>query len=83
MTNSVQLSPAGAEAARRQQLLTVSELQWRARVSHKTLWLARTGQPIGLVSAKKVARALRVPLRTLIASEPWPDDKAQPAAVAR
>ncbi|UCG88209.1 MAG: helix-turn-helix transcriptional regulator [Gemmatimonadota bacterium] len=54
------------EAARRARLLTLSELQKRAGIGVKTLWMARTGRAVGLGTAKAIARALRVPARSLV-----------------
>ncbi len=66
MKNSVSLDRGAVEQARRQALLTVGGLQVRTRLSQKTVWLARTGKPVGLAAAKKLAKALRVPLRRLL-----------------
>ena len=59
------LSRSACETARRASSLSVSELAQRAGVCTKTLWLARNEKPIGLPSAKKIARALRVSLASL------------------
>jgi len=65
--NAVTLNTDAVETARRAALLTVGDLQRRARLSQKTVWLARTGRPIGLVSARAIARALHVHLVSLVA----------------
>lgn len=62
----VKAVPEQVEAARRQRLLGVGELARRARVSGKTIWFFRTGQPVGIEKARAIARILRVGLEALV-----------------
>ena len=61
-------------------MLGVGDLERRTRLSHKTIWLARTGRPVGLGAARKIAKALRVSLRSLLATPdtPAPSDAKEP-----
>jgi transcriptional regulator with XRE-family HTH domain len=65
--DTVRLEAGGVEAARRARLLTIGELAERASCSVRTLRSARTGRPIGLPTAKRIARALGVGIRSLLA----------------
>lgn len=64
------LDPDALDRARRARLLTIGELEQAARCGNKSLWRARRGEAIGLPLAKRVAKALRAPLRDLLAGEP-------------
>jgi len=58
------------ERARIGRLLTLGDLKQRAGICDQTLQKARHGRAVGLHTAKRIAKALRAPVRSLIAESP-------------
>lgn len=54
--------------AERERLLSCAELCECAGCSGKSLWLFRTGRPVGVAVARRIAAAFGVPLSTTLAS---------------
>ena len=64
--DTVTLDRAAIESACRAALLTRSGLAGKARVNRKTLWAALRGRPVSGKTAKRIASALHVSVRTLL-----------------
>jgi transcriptional regulator with XRE-family HTH domain len=83
--DKVRLIPEAIESARRARLITAGELAAKAGVSARTLWAARHGHQVGLRTARRVAKVLRVPLASLLevtASDADADAAADTTATA-
>jgi hypothetical protein len=77
--DTVRLSRAAVEAARRACLLTIGELAEAVPCGVTSLGRARSGQRVGLPLAKRIARALGADLRALLTDGPAvPRDAEQP-----
>jgi hypothetical protein len=84
-TDLVTMNVRAVEAARLRRLWTLATLGQRSGVCRATLYVMRAGRPISLVSARALAKALKVSLRSLLAAVPdaadkIPSDVADPVA---
>jgi hypothetical protein len=66
---TVILACTSVESRRLTLLWTPADLAQRAKLSRQTTWCARTGRAIGVHAARRIARALGVSLRSLLASD--------------
>lgn len=73
---TVTFDRAATRGRRLGRLLTQSELATRAGCCRKTLVEAEAGRPVGLLSAKAIARALGVGLRSLMQAGAAPEAAA-------
>jgi transcriptional regulator with XRE-family HTH domain len=65
-TDTVELSGWRIDEARRRRLLTVTELARRSGLSIEWLRQVRKGRAISFVCAKRIAKVLGVPVRSLL-----------------
>ncbi len=70
-------APAAARVTR---AMTRAELQTLAGLSKRTVWKAHNGRPISLHAAKAIAKAVRRPLRKLLADSEGADGQRRAAA---
>jgi len=68
-SQSTKLDAAAVANAMLHRAMVRRELQERSGLSHFTTWKACNARPISLHSAKKIAKALRCSLRTLLANQ--------------
>jgi hypothetical protein len=80
--DAVKLDRRAIESACRRALLTYSALADKCRLNKKTLWKALRGQPVAGRTARSIAAALRISLKTLML-EPGEGDSQLPEAMTK